>query len=135
MQMTPQESAVGPTPSLPSARTLFAAMPNEVLLELLGARSMHTEKERCWRGVNPGPLVIGALAMGYDDTDPGRVALWSPSAKARLLLDMLIQTCQNNACDTHIRIRKNWVRVFCYLGSNLVTAPLESFTCEHANKS
>ena len=94
MQMTPQESAVGPTPSLPSVRTLFAAIPNEVLLELLGARSMHTENERCWRGLNPGPRVIGALAMGYDDTDPGRVTLWSPSAKARLPLDMLIQRRQ-----------------------------------------
>ena len=32
--------------------------------------------------------------MGYDDTDPGRVTLWSPSAKARLPLDMLIQRRQ-----------------------------------------
>ena len=69
-------------------------MPNDVLLELFGARSMHTENERCSRGLNPGPPVIGALAKGYDETDPGRVALWLPSENARLPLDVLIQMRQ-----------------------------------------
>jgi hypothetical protein len=45
-QMTPQLLAVPPTPSLPLVLMLRAARPNDVLLELLGARSRTTEKER-----------------------------------------------------------------------------------------
>ena len=63
-QMTPQVFDVGPIPSLPSSRMLFAATPNDVLLLTLGARSKQTENERGWPGLNPGPLVIGALAKG-----------------------------------------------------------------------
>jgi hypothetical protein len=42
----------------------LAATPNDVLLLTLGARSKQTENERGWPGLNPGPLVIGALAKG-----------------------------------------------------------------------
>jgi hypothetical protein len=60
----PQVLGVGPTPSLPCMLTLLAATPNDVLLLLLGARSRHTVNEWGEAGMNFGPLVIGALAIG-----------------------------------------------------------------------
>jgi hypothetical protein len=67
---------------------LFAARPNDVLLLLFGARSRQTQNIRLTPGLNSEPLLTGARAIGYDDAEPGRVALlWSSDI---LRLELLI---------------------------------------------
>ncbi len=110
--MIPQLFDVGPTPSLPLVLMLLAAKPKDVLLEVCGAFSKRTEKESDGGRKVAGKGVTEALAMGYDETDPGRVTAWSSSVKASCCCETLI-SCVRNVCALEDKTAN--------LGSNLVT--------------
>ena len=94
-QMIPQLFGVGPTPSLPLVLMLLAAKPKDVLLEFWGAFSKRTENESDGRRKVAGKGVTEALAMGYDEAEPGRCTAWSSSVKASCCWDTLISYVRN----------------------------------------